>query len=327
MRTNKKETAMRKRISCVLFTLCALILQSCVKDMQDDINNGGWNHERSVISISFENQIGNATIENIDDKNGEIELSINVGAQPSMASVRLDQLEVSYQAKSSIKVGDVLDLSSGSASFTVAATTGETRTYTIKANEFSESLEGTWTINDLTVYGGTGPEYGGGAVMRLADKSWCWSSAYGPTTECDNTLTFKLTGVSAKGNPMGTCVNDAGKDGKYANFVFLAAMNKEGNEDIDLKKFYRQIPEGESTWERDYSAGTITFTDKNGHQTTGKLLDAGTVSVGNGKSFTVANNAFQFDLKGTDDWTNIYSDYDKFVKRPRVFWVSVTKQK
>ena len=93
-----------------------------------------------------------------------------------------------------------------------------------------------------------------------------------------------------------------------------------------MKKFYRQIPEGVSTGERDYSAGTITFIDKDGNKTTGKLVDAGTVNVGNGNSFTVVNKAFQFDLNGTDDWTNIYSDYDKFVKKPRIFWVSVTKK-
>lgn len=78
---------------------------------------------------------------------------------------------------------------------------------------------------------------------------------------------------------------------------------------------------------RDYSAGTITFTDKDGRQTVGSFIGAGEVNCGNGKKFTVANNAFQFNLKGTDDWKNIYSDYDKFVKRPRIFWVSVTKVK
>ena len=42
------------------FMICILALQSCVKDLQDDVNNGGWNHERSVIGIEFENQIGAA---------------------------------------------------------------------------------------------------------------------------------------------------------------------------------------------------------------------------------------------------------------------------
>jgi hypothetical protein len=95
--------------------------------------------------------------------------------------------------------------------------------------------------------------------------------------------------------------------------------------DIDLKKFYRQIPEGESTWIRNYSDGTVSFIDKDGKTTIGKFVDAGTVDVGYDKSFTVSNQAFQFSLNGTDDWTNIYSDYDKFAKKPRILWVSVTK--
>ena len=96
--------------------------------------------------------------------------------------------------------------------------------------------------------------------------------------------------------------------------------------DIDLKKFYRQIPEGESTWVRDYAANTITFTDKEGRKTTGSLVAAGTEDLGNGLSMTIDRNAFAFNLSGTDDWTNIYSDYDKFVKKVRRYWISVSKR-
>lgn len=318
---------MKNLLNYTFMMIVLFLSQSCVKDLQEDINDGGWNHEHSVISIAFENQIGNAQIENLDAQTGDIELRINVGAQPDMSQVKLISMEVSYQAQTSVHVGDVLDFSSGSAQFTVTSALGETRTYHIRANSFKEELEGTWRINGpLTVYGGTGPEYGGGAVMVLKDKSWCWYDATGPGKEEDNKLTFKLTGVSPAGNPMGTCVNEAGIDGTYADFIFLGSMNKEGTDDIDLKKFYRMIPVGESTWERDYGAGTITFTDKNGRQTTGRFIGSGSVDCGYGKSYTVADHAFQFNLNGTDDWSNIYSDYDKFVKRPRIFWVSVTKE-
>lgn len=316
---------MKRIFSYMLLVAVAFAMQSCVKDLQDDIQDGGWNHERSIISIAFENQIGNASIGNVDAETGEIELSININAQPSMSSVKLLSLETSYQSKCSVKVGDVLDFSSGTATIEITSSVGETRKYVVKANSFREELEGQWAVKGLTIYGGTGPEYGGGAVMKLSDKPWCWYDETGPDKESDNVLTFKLTGVSAAGNPIGTCVNDAGADGTYADFIFKGSMNKEGTDDIDLKKFYRQIPVGESTWERDYSAGTITFTDKDGHQTTGSFVGAGDINCGYGKSFTVTDNAFQFNLQGTDDWTNIYSDYDKFVKKPRIFWVSVKK--
>ncbi len=308
------------------FMICILALQSCVKDLQDDVNDGGWNHERSVIGIEFENQIGAASIENVDASTGNIDLAINVGAQPSMASVKLKKLDLSFQATSSVKVGDALDFSNGQASFTVTSTLGETRTYTIHVSEFTESLVGTYQVNSLTVYGGTGPEWGGGAVMQLADKPWCWSEIYGPDVECDNTLTFTLIGVTEDGSTTGTCFNNAGDDGKYADFIFQGSMNKEEEGvDIDLKHFYRQIPEGESTWIRNYSEGTVSFISKEGKTTVGQFVEAGTIDVGYDTSFTVDNQAFQFSLSGTDDWTNIYSDYDKFVKKPRIFWVCVTK--
>ncbi len=308
------------------FVICVLALQSCVKDLQDDVNNGGWNHERSVIGIEFENQICAASIENVDATTGNIDLKINVGAQPSMTSVKLKKLELSYQATSSLNVGDALDFASGLASFTVTSTLGETRTYTIHVSEFEESLVGTYQVNALTVYGGTGPEWGGGAVMQLADKPWCWSEIYGPDVECDNTLTFTFIGVTEDGSTTGTCINNAGSDGKYADFIFQGSMNKEEEGvDIDLKKFYRQIPEGESTWIRNYSEGTVSFISKEGKTTVGQFVEAGTIDVGYDTSFTVDNQAFQFSLSGTDDWTNIYSDYDKFVKKPRIFWISVTK--
>ena len=217
---------------------------------------------------------------------------------------------------------------SRSASITVTSATGETRNYTITVSgNFMETLVGTWDVKKLTIYGGTGPEYGGGAVMQLTDKPWCWSETYGPQAECDNVLTFTMTGVTDEGNTSGICINDAGADGKYADFIFLGDGNKENpGVDIDLKKFYRQIPEGESTWVRDYAANTITFTDKEGRKTTGSLVAAGTEDLGNGLSMTIERNAFAFNLSGTDDWTNIYSDYDKFVKKVRRYWISVSKR-
>lgn len=322
-----KSNIISKCIICASIFASIFTLSSCEKDLQDEINGSGWNHERSIINIQLENQIGKATIENISATEGIIELSINVGAQASMATVKIVDMEISYQAESSVKIGETVNLSNGSTDIKVKATTGEVRTYTISANSFTEDIEGTWDIKSLTIYGGTGPEYGGGAVMQLSDKPWCWSEVYGPEVECDNQLVFKMTGVAEDGSTMGTCLNNAGADGKYADFMFMAAVNKEGDSDIDLEHFYRQIPEGESTWVRNYSDNTITFTDKNGIKTVGKLVSAGEIDCGNGKSHTVETNAFQFSLNGTDDWTNIYSDYDKFAKKPRIYWIGVTKVK
>lgn len=305
----------------------AVGLSSCEKDLQDEINDGKWNHERQVIDIKVENQVGVATIDVTDATSGTIELAINVNAVPDLSNIKITNLQLSYQATSSAAVGDVLNFENPerAATLSVYSTTGEHRDYTIYVSEFTETIEGTWDIQSLKIYGGTGPEYGGGAVMAFTQKSWCWKTDDGPGCEDDNTLTFTMTGVSDEGNTSGTCYNDAGPDGKYADFTYVGNNPENPGQTVDLDHFYRQIPVGESTWVRNYAENTITFTDKDGNVTVGRFESAGTEDLGNGKSFTITDNAFTFVLNGTDDWTNIYTDYDKFVKKPRKYWISVKK--
>jgi hypothetical protein len=312
---------------CIGIGLLAMT-QSCKKDPWDKVADGDWNNERSVISLTFKNQVGTAAIDRIDDASGEIHVTLNVGAIPDLSLVEVEKLQLSYNANSSISVGSIVDFDNPEKKATISVTspTGKTREYTIYATEFRESLEGQWSINDLIVFGGTGLSFGGGAVMSLQSKSWCWYTDYSPNKEYDNILTFTMDLITEDGNTSGICVNDAGTDGKYANFIFNKSQNKEGTDDIDLKRHYRQIPEGESRWLRDYSTGTISFTDANGKVTTGVLELPGSYSLSeNGHNITVPNNAFSFNLNGTDDWTNIFNDYDKIVKRPRKFFVLVTK--
>lgn len=319
---------MKHKIIKILAIFCvAVCTQSCVKDLQEEINEGKWNHERQVVDIKFENQVGLATIEAVDNISGNIDIAINVDAVPDLSNIRLLSLQLSYQAESSIKVGESLNFENAdrSAKIIVTAKTGESREYTIRVSEFKEEITGQWTIQSLTVWGGTGPEYGGGAVMPLTDKPWCWNEGTGPDAELDNTLTFTLDGVTDDGNTYGKCVNDAGADGKYFDAIYVG-NNPETGENVDVKHFYRQVPEGESIWKRDYSAGTISFTDASGNVTTGSFAGAGTEDLGWDKTFTVTDNALAFSLNGTDDWTNIYQDYDKFVKKARKFWVSMKKK-
>ncbi len=78
---------------------------------------------------------------------------------------------------------------------------------------------------------------------------------------------------------------------------------------------------------RDYSTQTIIFTDSDGRVTSGQLLNNGTYPLlGNDISLTVPNQAFRFILNGTDDWGNIFTDYDKFVKKPRNFFILIEKR-
>jgi hypothetical protein len=323
---------MNKIISFFAAAISLMLMQSCVKDMQDDLNSGGWNHERSITGITFANQVGQPVIQRIDATTGSITVTLNVGAIPDMSKVKVTDLQLSYQATSEVKPGDMLDFSNSehTASITVTSTLGETRTYTVYATEFRESLEGIWDINNFVVWGGTGPEYGGGRVYSMMDKSWCWDESNSPQKEYDNTLTFTVENITDDGNTEGTCVNAAGTDGAYADFIFQGSSNPATGENIDLTGYYRQIPIGESHWVRNYSTGTITFTDANGKVTTAVLESAGTQTLYNGSGYlntiTIPNQAFSFAISGTDEWTYIYTDYDVFARQARKLFIFVTKQ-
>ncbi len=134
----------------ILALACAAAgFQSCEKDLQDEINDGKWNHERQVIDIKFENQIGVAEIEAVDATTGLIELSINVNAVPDLSNIKITNLQLSYQANSSVGIGDVLNFENPerTATLSVNSATGEYRDYTIHVSEFTESVEGNGQSN------------------------------------------------------------------------------------------------------------------------------------------------------------------------------------
>lgn len=303
--------------------LTTMVITACVQDPWTDVEDGSWNNERSVIAISFENQVGVASINRIDAQTGEIDLMINVAAIPDLSSVVLSSVQLSYGATCSVNIGDALNFenSDQSATITVTSPTGLSREYTIRVESFIETILGTYDISNLIVYGGTGPEWGGGAVLPMTDKPWIWPENGGPAAELDNTLTLTLEGIDDEGNTFGAIVNDAGADGLYADYQYVL------DPPTDVNGFYRTIPTGAGTWLRNYNAGTVTFTFEDGTTAVGSFIEAQTTEdLGNGLSKTTDTYAFAFDLAGQDDWDNIYSDYDKFVRRPRKFWIDLTKQ-
>ena len=104
---------MVKLTKYILLACIVLTQQACVKDLQDDINDGGWNHERTILDIQFENQMGTALIETVDAATGDINLAINVDAVPDLSNIRLKKLQLSYQAEASLEVGDALNFENG----------------------------------------------------------------------------------------------------------------------------------------------------------------------------------------------------------------------
>lgn len=310
-----------RNLKLILAAILIPLSLSCVKDPLEEIEEGNWNNERSIINIAFENQVGQAEVVRIDQDSGSIIVAINVDAVPDLSAVSLRSLELSYGAESSLKIGESLNFENTdqSASITVTSPTGKSREYTIYVTSFQETILGTYSISDLVVYGGTGPEFGGGAVLSLSSKPWVWPETEGPDAELDNTITFTLDGITEEGNTYGTIVNTAGEDGLYADFNFI------GEPQTDVNHFYRKVPKGEGTWSRNYATGTLTISFADGQTQVGSFIGAGTEDLGNGLSKTTTDHALVFNLAGTDDWDNIYSDYDKFVKQPRRYWIDLER--
>lgn len=305
-----------KRIHIFLSFIAMGLLASCAKDPFKGVQS----NERAIEAITLGGdliQVGPATI---DRANAHASVKVLMQANTDLSKV-IANIQASYKASVSPANGQAQDFAGNNNTFkfTVKSEEGDTREWTVELIPFTETLLGTYTIQDLTVYGGTGPEYGGGAVLKMSDKPWDWSATDGPDVELDNELTFEYTGVTADGKTTGKVTNTAGADGKYANFIFQSPK-------IDVNNFYRVIPTGVSTWERDYAAGTVSFITADGKKTTAMFETPTTIDLGNNLKKAVTDNAFDFTLNGVDDWGNIYSDLDKFVKRPRRFWVDVKKK-
>lgn len=320
-----------KDLKYLIFSVLSILLISCKADPWNDVTDGGWNHERTILDIKFEGQAGLATIETVDAENGMITLKISPDLVTDMSRVKIESLSVSYQAIPSVKQGETIDFTSSNPTITVVSQMGESRVYSINMEKFEETLVGIYSIDDLWVYGGTGPMYGGTSTVRVMAKSWCWTSGEtSPESECDNYLVFKMTEIMADGNTTGECINYGGEDANWWDCIFLAKYNKLGTGDLNLEHFYRSIPKGKSTWIRNYADNTITFISADGAKTVASLLGADTyVLYDDGKytrKITVPNQALQFVLKGKEDWANTYTDYNTFAANPSKYFIMVTKK-
>lgn len=305
-----------RQIFSFIAIIALLVFSGCAKDPFEGIQS----HERAIEGITLGGgmiQVGPATIDRAAAK-----ASVKVLVQPNTdLSKVVAQIQTSYKAAVNPGSSEPLDYAAGNNQYkyTVTSEAGDTREWTVEIIPFTETLLGTYSIQALTLYGGTGPEYGGGAVLKLTDKPGVWPATDGPGKELDNTLTFEYTGITADGKTTGTVDNNAGPDGAYANFIFHDPVT-------DVNNFYRTIPTGKNTWERDYATNTVTFISAAGKRTTAVFTGAKTIDLGNNLKKTITDNAFDFTLSGVDDWNNIYSDFDKFVKNPRRYWIEVKKQ-
>jgi hypothetical protein len=309
---------MKRTNTLLVTTLLAVasIITSCQKDPYEGVQS----NEKSIEAVSLGTglvQIGPAVVNRLEGK-----VSVKVLMQAGTDLTKVSPLiQSSYKAQISPASGATVNFAAtnNKSTYTVTSESGETRTWTVELIPFTETILGNYDVKALVVYGGTGPEYGGGAVLNMTDKPWNWAVVGGPAAELDNKLSFKFEGVTSDGKTFGKITNNAGTDGKYADFVYIL------NPVTDVNNFYRKIPKIEGKWERDYTANTVTFTFADGSKTTAAFRGAETLDFGNGQKKTITDNSFDFTLNGTDDWGKIYSDYDKFVKKPRRLFVDIKK--
>lgn len=295
-----------------------VILIGCRKDPYDGVVSNEKSIENFTMGPGF-TQIGAAVV---DRTEGKVKVKVLVEENTDFSKVK-PIIQQSYRATVSPNSGEEVNfLGNGyKYKYLVTAESGEAREWVVEVEPFEETIVGDYTITDLVLYGGTGPEYGGGAVLSLTSKPWIWPAANGPQAELDNKLTFTLSGVTPTGRTTGKFINDAGADGLYADFTYILEPR------TDVNHFYRKLPKGEGTWERDYTTNVLTIIFPDGRRVNCSFLGSITESLGNNLSKVIQNNAFAFSLSGTDDWGAIYSDYDKFVKKPRRYWIEVKKQK
>ena len=221
-----------------------------------------------------------------------------------------------------------------------------------------ESLVGNYLVTFFWVYGGTGPEYGGGNWVDMHNKTWWYdeTTGHGIKAELDNYLEFTLTEFNADfTQSTGKCINWAGKDGKnwdtwfYNNYNASKGEYRNPDAPKDGAAFYRQIPIGESTWVRDYTVtpNTVTFTDAEGRKTVLELYDTPYTFVPGYKDKNASANtrtfprtgqkspmtntvvegdmSFHAVLKSTDNWDKAGSELDKIFYRPRDLVIDVKR--
>lgn len=233
-----------------------------------------WLRERTPVNLRLESQIGAAVITDNwrNDQEGSVVVSLITGGL-DMSAVKVVALDFEfpdseYCPKADIAPGSTIDLSDGTADFTVTAYNGETRTYTISYSQFKDPLEGTYSFTQIgglldanapmsafIIHGGWDDAEVRSTVM---DKWWHWGDGYMPTDEDDNILSFRLEEADAEtGATFGTLVNEAGPDGKYANYMFQNWNDMNGK--------YRIFPIGKSRWGKpgDGSIVVYAYEDEN----------------------------------------------------------------
>lgn len=176
----------------------------------------------------------------------------------------------------------------------------------------------TYQVSHVWIYGGTGPEYGGGKLYDLLEKEDYFNGEDGRGIGAIKDNYYEL-------HHDGTFYNWAGEDARNWWMVFSGSKNPTNGKDIDLHSFYDLIPRHQARYELSDS-GEIKFIWSNDNVTGGRVVGPGKCRLSEyGHEVDVKALAIRFDLSvGHDDWNNMYNEYNAIACRPRVMLVELT---
>lgn len=153
------------KLKYLLSAFVLLCFASCKDDPWEDVADGGWNHERSIIDVKFEGQAGTPTITETDSETGVIELQLASDMVADMSKVRVETLTLSYKATANVASGGTITFTDADGNKT-SCTLVPKGTYqmpnvppiplTLESEAFKFNLKGTedWnnTYNDYGVF-------------------------------------------------------------------------------------------------------------------------------------------------------------------------------
>ena len=194
------------------------------------------------------------------------------------------------------------------------------QTLTIPTLAVPEPAANVYQISKLTLWGGTGPEYGGSKVINLFEVPDYFDNTDGRGVQAlqDNYFVIKEDG---------TFINYAGEDARNWWYVYSKDVNPATHKNLDLKGFYEVLPRAESTYSYNVGESGIQFTFDlgGGAQSVGTYVPAGTYTLYEDKGITVTieEQAIMFLLQGKDDWDHFGNDYNVIACRPRVLFIEL----
>ena len=148
---------MKKNLRHLFLAAVAVLAFSSCEEQQRNTEEliDPWLRERTPVNLRLESQIGAAVITDNwrNDQEGSVVVSLITGGL-DMSAVKVVALDFEfpdseYCPKADIAPGSTIDLSDGTADFTVTAYNGETRTYTISYSQFKDPLEGTYSFTQI----------------------------------------------------------------------------------------------------------------------------------------------------------------------------------